>query len=213
LFEREGIEEQIDRALQPKLSLPGGGSITIEETEALVAIDVDAPVRHPRDRLGVDLKAAEEIARQLRLRALGGLIVVDFLRLADRGERDRVSETMQAAVADDPMAVQVMGWTRSGLFEVIRPRSGPSLTERLTDRGERLKSAASVGLDALRALARTAAANPGRGLRLRASEEVLRWLAGPGRSSRAEAEARLGQPYESEAAPEMKRDRFEVTTR
>ena len=120
---------------------------------------------------------------------------------------------MQDAVADDPMAVQVMGWTRSGLFEVIRPRSGPSLSERMTERGERLKSAATVGLDGLRAVLSAASANPGRRLTLRAAPDVVSWLGGAGRDSRAEAESRLGSAFDVESAPDLARDQIDVVAR
>jgi Ribonuclease G/E len=108
------------------------------------------------------------------------------------------------------MAVQVMGWTRSGLFEVIRPRSGPSLSERLTERRERVKSVSTSGIEALRAVVAAMHANPGKRLLLRAPDSVLRWLGAAGRARRAEAEARLGGTFETERAPELATGRFEV---
>ncbi|MBI1778954.1 MAG: ribonuclease E/G [Proteobacteria bacterium] len=213
LFEALGIEAEIEAALEPQVMLPGGATLTIEETEALVAIDVDAKSGQMRDRLAIDLKAAVEIARQVRLRALGGLIVVDFLRLSERSDRDRVVATMMETVADDPMSVQVMGWTRSGLFELIRPRSGASLAGRLTERRRAVKSTETVGLEALRAIIRAAGANPGKRLSLSAAGEVVRWLEKEGRASREEAEVRLGGSFEREVAKDFRAEQFEVVAR
>jgi hypothetical protein len=110
------------------------------------------------------------------------------------------------------MAVQIMGWTRSGLFEVIRPRSGPSLAERLTRPGERMKTEASAGLEALRRLLAAAAAEPGSRPRLRASAALLRWLSGAGLTGKREAEARLGAAIDTDEVRDFASTQFEVVT-
>ncbi len=126
LFERHGVAEALASAELPSVALKSGGRVAIETTAALTAIDVDlgqAVETGAEAALRTDLEAAAEIGRQLRLRALGGLIVVDFARLKDKAQRARVEAALRRAVAADPAGVQLLGWTAGGLFEMIRPRA------------------------------------------------------------------------------------------
>ena len=127
-FAASGAGEQLAAALEPVVELAGGGRLIIQTTAALTAIDVDGGGRRP---LEVDLEAAAEIARQLRLRRLGGTIVVDFIDLAAKSDRARLLATLRAALADDPAPVQVGRMSPLGLVELSRKRSGPSLAEQL----------------------------------------------------------------------------------
>jgi ribonuclease G len=127
-FAASGAEEQLTAALERCIELPGGGKLTIQETAALTAIDVDGAGRRPRD---VDLAAADEIALQLRLRRLGGTVVVDFVDLAARRDRAEVVERLRAALAADPAPVQVYPMSPLGLVEISRQRLGPTLAEQL----------------------------------------------------------------------------------
>jgi ribonuclease G len=127
-FEATGANEQLEEALQATVALAGGGSLIIQPTAALTAIDVNGGGRRA---LESNLAAVPEIARQLRLRRLGGTIVVDFIDLPARGARARVLTALRAAVADDPVPVQVFPMARFGLVEISRKRSGPSLAEML----------------------------------------------------------------------------------
>src|SRR5437763_787581 len=118
----------IGAALAPSLALPGGGSIHIAETRAAVLIDVDTGTPEvgsaERTALAANLAAAEAIARQLRLRQLGGGIVVDFAALDGRGRREKVRQVLAAALASDPAEPRVLGWTRLAHLELVRPRRG-----------------------------------------------------------------------------------------
>jgi Rne/Rng family ribonuclease len=127
-FEATGAAEQLEQALQPVVPLPGGGSLIIQPTAALTAIDVNGGARQALD---ANLAAAREIARQLRLRRIGGTIVVDFIDLPARGARARVVAALRAAMADDPAPVQAWPMSRFGLVEISRKRLGPSLAEML----------------------------------------------------------------------------------
>ena len=105
LFEAHGIEEQIDAALDPFVNLPGAGAIAIEETRALTAIDVDTGAGgsgRESAALGTNLEAAGEIARQVRLRNLAGLLVVDFVSMRRRDHGGRVLEALRQALVPDP---------------------------------------------------------------------------------------------------------------
>ena len=123
-FESTGVAEQIATALAREVPLDGGGRLLIEPTAALTAIDVDGGAERA---LAVNLAAAREIARQIRLRNLGGIIVVDFIGLAQRRDRQRVVDALRRALAQDPFPVQVHDTSPLGLVEIGRPRRGASL--------------------------------------------------------------------------------------
>jgi ribonuclease E/ribonuclease G len=127
IFEIHDIEAQLEEALQAEVPLAGGGSLSIEPTRALTAIDVDSGRAAP---LAANLDAAEEIARQLRLRNIGGAVTVDFVTLKSGAERDQVLGRLATALAGDPTPAQLVGWTRLGMVELTRARRGPTLAER-----------------------------------------------------------------------------------
>ena len=127
-FETTGVDEQLEDALRPEVPLAGGGSLIIQATTALTAIDVNGGGRRA---LEANLAATGEIARQLRLRRIGGTVVVDFIDLPSRSARDRLLDALRGAVADDPAPVQVFPMSRLGLVELSRKRTGPSLAEAL----------------------------------------------------------------------------------
>ncbi|MEM8952178.1 MAG: ribonuclease E/G, partial [Pseudomonadota bacterium] len=127
-FEINGVNEQLERAVEPKVELNSGGSIVIQTTEALTAIDVNSG---GRGALETNIDAAEEIARQLRLRRTGGTIVVDFIDLKRQSERTKLMAVLDDAFADDPAAVKIFPPTPLGLVQISRQRLGQSLDERL----------------------------------------------------------------------------------
>lgn len=137
LFERFAIDEAIAEALLARVPLPGGGFLSIEPTQALTAIDVNTG-RHVGTGnqadtiLGANLEAAVEVARQIRLRNLSGLIVVDFVHMNSDSHEDRVLEALGAAMAEDPMFLRIGGFTALGLLEIARRRGRPPLHEILT---------------------------------------------------------------------------------
>lgn len=134
LFSRFQIEHQIESAYSRVVSLPSGGSIVIDHTEALVAIDVNSA----RSTRGTDIEttafttnceAAEEVARQLRLRDLGGLIVIDFIDMESPKNRREIEIRLKEALHYDRARVQMDKITRFGLMELSRQRLRPSLSE------------------------------------------------------------------------------------
>jgi Rne/Rng family ribonuclease len=126
-FEAIGAAGQLEEALGPKVALGSGGSLIIEPTAALTAIDVNGAGKP----IEVDLEAAREVARQLRLRRIGGIVVIDFVDLETKQERARLDAALRKAFAGDPAAVQIYPMSRLGLVELSRQRIGPSLAERL----------------------------------------------------------------------------------
>jgi ribonuclease G len=120
LFDRSDVGDALATAEVLEVGLPSGGRIAIETTAALVAVDVDSGGGDP---LAANLEAASEVARQLRLRELGGTVIVDFIRMSAKGAHDKVERRLAEAVAIDRMPVQLLGWTRGGLFELVRGRT------------------------------------------------------------------------------------------
>ena len=134
LFSRFQIEHQIESAFSRQVSLPSGGAVVIDHTEALVSVDVNsarATKGHDIEEtaLRTNLEAAEEVARQLRLRDLGGLIVIDFIDMeAQRNQRD-VENRLREALHHDRARVQMGKISRFGLLELSRQRLQPALSE------------------------------------------------------------------------------------
>jgi len=134
LFTRYQIETQIESAFAQTVTLPSGGSIVIDHTEALVAIDINsARATKGGDieatALQTNLEAADEIARQLRLRDLGGLIVIDFIDMGPQKNQREVEARLREAVRQDRARIQIGKITRFGLLEMSRQRLRPSLGE------------------------------------------------------------------------------------
>lgn len=134
LFSRFQIEHQIETAFSREVSLPSGGAIVIDHTEALVAIDVNS-ARSTKGgdveetALKTNLEAAEEIARQLRLRDLGGLVVIDFIDMENRKNQSQVEQALREALKQDRARVQMSKLSRFGLMELSRQRLQMSLGE------------------------------------------------------------------------------------
>ena len=134
LFARYGVEAQLDAMLQPTVQLRSGGYLVINQTEALVAIDVNSG-RSTRERgieetaLKTNLEAADEVARQLRLRDLAGLIVIDFIDMESRRNNTAVEKRMKDALKDDRARIQMAAISHFGLMELSRQRLRPSLAE------------------------------------------------------------------------------------
>ena len=134
LFNRYQIEAQIESAFEREVTLPSGGSVVIDPTEALISIDINSS-RATRGAdieetaLNTNLEAADEIARQLRLRDMGGLVVIDFIDMTSNRNQREVENRMRAALESDRARVQVGRISRFGLLEMSRQRLRPSLDE------------------------------------------------------------------------------------
>jgi len=134
LFEKHHIHEQLHKALDRKVWLPSGGSLIIEHTEALTVIDVNTGKNVGKSSLEQtvyvnNLEAAEEVARQLRLRDIGGIIVIDFIDMEVAKNRDDVIKTFRDALARDKTRTQVFDISQLGLVEMTRKRIGEGLLE------------------------------------------------------------------------------------
>jgi ribonuclease G len=184
LLEAHGLGREIQRALHPKVWLASGGYVVIQETEALVSIDVNTG-RYlgegaPEDTvLRTNLEAATEIARQLRLRDLGGIIVVDFIDMADPLNRQQVLEELGRALRRDRARTKVVGLSELGLVQLTRKRTRPGLAAGLTRRCPscaglgRIKTPEVVAAEALSKLERLLSEPDRPAVTLRAHPDVL----------------------------------------
>ncbi len=186
----EDVEAQIESLLDSELPLPGGARLIIEPVTALTAIDLDSGTDR-RDALAIDLEAAAEIPRQLRLRGLSGLIVVDFLGLERKDQRRQVAERLREGLQADGAPVEVAAMSASGLIEIARRRSGPALHELMFGPPRRRRAPLSLAYDALRGFA---AAPPSTGAELRLSPRLAAALRGPAGPALAALEAQRGHP-------------------
>ncbi|MCW2245894.1 ribonuclease E/ribonuclease G [Azospirillum fermentarium] len=129
LFETADLDSELAVLAGRRVPLPGGACLVIDRTEALTVIDVNAGERgNPMD---VNRDAAAEVARQLRLRNIGGIVIVDFLNMRAKGEGERLLRTLSQAVAGDPVQTQVYGVSKLGLVEMTRARRGVTLADAL----------------------------------------------------------------------------------
>lgn len=205
-FEDFAIEGDIAALTAPALPLPGGGALRIAQTPALTAIDVDLGAAEGRGRhaaLGLNRAAAGEIARQLRLRRIAGLIVIDFLKM-DRAGQEEITGILKAALKADPTPTEIGRFSRFGLLELRRPRGRRPLLEELTTSAEAHFSAETVGYAALRAARRAADRDVGTVV-VRAHPRVIAWL-------NAGAAGRFGRPLTLTAEEAWAADRLEVYT-
>ena len=162
LFNRYQIESQIELAFQREISLNSGGSIVIDPTEAMTAIDVNSA----RSTKGKDieetayktnLEAAKEIARQLRLRDVGGLVVIDFIDMTNEENQNKIESAFRKAVYSDRARVQISNISRFGLLEVSRQRLRPSLNESYDIEHVLVRGPRSLGQSILRIIGEDAA--------------------------------------------------------
>ena len=137
IFERFNIERQIEQTFQRRVPLPSGGEIIIDETEALIAIDVNTGSHKNKGGdekntiYAVNLEAAQEIARQIRLRNLGGLIIMDFIDMKERRHRNAVYEKMVSAMAEDKAKNHILPISQLGIMQMTRQRQQESLASNL----------------------------------------------------------------------------------
>ncbi len=190
LFDAEGVTQDIERALRPRVWLKSGGTIVIEQTEALVSIDVNTGKfvgsQQPEHTvLKTNLEAAEEIARQLRLRDLGGIIVVDFIDMERAEHKHSVIDALEVALRRDRSRTKVVGLSELGLLQLTRKRTRVGITAALTRPcggcagGGRTKTPETVAYEALLEARRVAPVLASGAVTIRTHPEVaraVRWV-------------------------------------
>lgn len=221
LFERYGIDRAVNAALESEVALRSGGSIVIETTEALVAIDVNTGRYVGRTTLEdtvlqTNLEAVVEVARQIRLRNLGGIIVVDLIDMEDEAHREQVVEAFQAELARDRSRVKTLPISEFGLLQLTRKRSRTSLERQLSRtcrvcRGRgRVRNPAWVCLEIRRRMTLEAERLEGRDVVLRVHPEVAVELQGPESSLLDELGRSLGSEILLESDSHCHPEQFEI---
>ena len=187
LFHKYGIEDEIARIGQRHVPLPDGGSIVIDQTEALVAIDVNSGnfrVDDDAERTAyeMNLRAAKEIARQLRLRDLGGVIVNDFIDMRDERHRRGVERALRDAIRRDRARTKILRMSQFGLIEMTRQRIRPSIKRSIYEDCPNcqsqgvVKSAESMAIEVMRILALSANRQDIRRVNISCSHNVANFL-------------------------------------
>jgi ribonuclease G len=223
LFEAFGIEDEIEQLIETRIALPSGGWITIEATEALTAIDVNSGSYVlgsglEDTSLNVNLEAAGVIGRQLRLRGIGGLIVIDFIHLDSADHIARVLQALESACSKGRIPVQILGMSEFGLVEMTRKRVRDPLVARLTENCRRCdghgrrKTVETVAVEMLRQIERAHGAAPDKTIRLRAAPVMVRWLDAHGDDFRAALARRGIMRFEIESSSDTRRENFSVET-
>ncbi len=221
LFDLFDLENEIERLVNPRVPLPSGGWITIEGTEALTAIDVNSgsfteSTGLEETSLRVNLEAADEIGRQLRLRGVGGLIVIDFIHVSEPANVERIMAALGASLARDRTPAQISPMSEFGLVEITRKRTRDPLARMMTEgcracRGRgRMRSCESVALEILRRVEREALHAPGRAIVIRASPEVTYWLDSHAAELRVALARRRAPRVVFEPRAEFAREGFDV---
>jgi|GEM_PF-322810 Rne/Rng family ribonuclease len=219
LLEAAGVAETAAELLEPRLSLAGGGTLTIEPTAAATLLDVDSGALEGEAASGeaalltVNLAAAPVIARQIRLRGLAGALVVDFIGLRERAAREQLLDAFRAALEAQAPDAQLLGWTRLGHVELTRPRRRAPLHEIVfepRERGGYTKTATTTALEALASVARRVAAEPASAPRLRLHPAVAAVLAGEAAPAVQALETRTGRKISVVSEPGRARDTFDI---
>ncbi|MDQ4421079.1 ribonuclease E/G [Sphingobium sp. DEHP117] len=203
LFQRHGVEDQLAAMYHPVVQLKSGGYLVINPTEALVSIDINSG-RSTREHnieqtaLNTNLEAAREIARQLRLRDMAGLVVIDFIDMEHGSNVRKVEKAMKEALKDDRARIQVGRISGFGLMEMSRQRLRTGVLEASTracphcEGTGLVRTASSAGLSALRMLEEEAARGRGSLITLRASQEAAFYVLNNKRRELDEIEQRYG---------------------
>ena len=221
LFNRYQIEAQIESAFEREVTLPSGGSVVIDPTEALISIDINSS-RATRGAdieetaLNTNLEAADEIARQLRLRDMGGLVVIDFIDMTSNRNQKEVENRMREALESDRARVQVGRISRFGLLEMSRQRLRPSLGEtqaivcpRCSGQGT-IRDIESLSLSILRIIQEEA--NKEKSLEVKATVPLVvsSYLLNEKRSALSEIETQSNTRVVIVPNPEMQTPHYEI---
>ncbi len=221
LFDLHGVEEEIRRALSRRVELKSGGYLIIDQTEAMTTVDVNTGSFVGRRNLEdtifkTNLEAAVMIARQLRVRNLGGIIIVDFIDMRDEEHRRQVHRALEKAMQRDPARTTITGVSELGLVEMTRKRTRDSLERVLCEdcpvcegRGV-LKTAQTVCYEIFRELIREARAFDTGTLMVLAAQPVVDLLLDEESANVAEVEAFIGKTISFRVEPSYSQEHFDI---
>ncbi len=221
LFDLHGVEDDMQRALGRQVDLKSGGYLIIDQTEAMTTIDVNTGSFVGRRNqaetiLKTNLEAATTLARQLRMRNLGGIIIVDFIDMEDTEHRRQVHRALEKAMANDPARNQITGVSDLGLVEMTRKRTRESLERMLCEecpvcdgRGV-LKTAETVCYEIFREIMRDARAYENDALMVLAAQAVVDRLLDEESANLADLEEFVGKTISFRAEPSYSQEQFDI---
>jgi ribonuclease G len=222
LFDRYAIEEKVQRALERKVWLRSGGYIIIEKTEALTAIDVNTGrfvgKRSQEETIfKTNMDAVHEVVRQLRLRNIGGIIIIDFIDMEKEGNRKKVYDALREALKKDKARTNILKISELGLVEMTRQRTRESLENQLLSpcphcegRG-RIKSPVTVAYEVLRAIKRQQAGiEDGRNIVVRMHPDVANFLYDEKNNSLENLEREIKRHVVIKASHELSQQQYEI---
>jgi len=222
IFEEFGVQNEIDKALRNKVWLKSGGYIVIDQAEALVAIDVNTGKYVGKSNkledtiVKTNIEAAKEIARQVRLRDLGGIIVCDFIDMEDRKNRLKVTQTLEEALRTDKSPSKILQFNDFGLVAITRKRVKQSLMRALCEPCSQcsgsgmVKSAQTVCYEIQGEVKKMAKSLDGKEITVRVSPDVAKALKGPERSVVEDMEALLKRDIVIKTDPLLHPERFDI---
>jgi ribonuclease G len=223
ILDRFGVEEQIARAIEPKVWLKSGGYLVIDQGEALTMIDVNTGrfvgKRNQEETvLKTNLEAVEEIVSQLRLRNIGGIIILDLIDMEDSGNRKLVSDTLETALTRDKARTSILRISELGLIQMTRKRTRENLERLLSapcpycDGRGRVKSVPTVASEILRAIQREASRTPSSRSRMlvRANRDVISYLFNDEEDTIRGLQERLGRAVVLKVAETYHQEQYDV---
>ncbi len=221
LFDMYNVEDDIEKSLQRKVQLKSGGYLIIEQTEAMVTIDVNTGAfvgyRNLEDTIfKTNLEAASSLARQLRLRNLGGMIIIDFIDMKEEEHKRQVLRTLEKALSKDHAKTHISEVSTLGLVQMTRKRSRESLEHILCEtcptcdsRGS-IKTAQTICYEILRELHRSAMAYEAKKYLVLASQEIVDRMLDEETNHLAELESMINKPVRFQAEPLYTQEQFDV---
>lgn len=223
LFDEFNVEQQIEAALQASVVLKCGANIVIEQTEAMTTVDVNSAAnlgQGSQDKavLNSNLEAAKELAHQLRLRNIGGIVVVDFIDMKTSEQRHKVLEVLRLGLQDDPIKTTVSDFSSLGLVEITRKRSGVSLRDMICQTCSScsglgyVKTAQTMCYEILRELMRQNESFSAPNYLIVAAAEVVELLNGPKRCHLDKVQELVGRPIQLQVAPQSLPHQYEIVT-
>ncbi len=221
LFEAHGIEVEINRAIEKKVWLRSGGYIIIESTEALSVIDVNTGRFVGKNNLGetifkTNMEAAVEIAYQLRLRNIGGIIIIDFIDMEDESHREQLFSTFKEAVRKDKSRINILKLSEFGLVQMTRKRNSESLYQMMCEPchycgGEgMLKSRRTICYDIFRKIHRNAKKAGGNTVTVRVHPRIADMLSGEEELTAAQLEHDTGKRIIIAPAKDLHIEKYEI---
>jgi ribonuclease G len=224
IFDEYGVQSEIDKALRSKVWLKSGGYIVINQTEALVAIDVNTGRYVGKKSSGrledtivkTNLEASKEIVRQVRLRDLGGIIVLDFIDMEEKKNRQKVAQAVEQELRKDRAPSKAVQVSDFGLIIITRKRVKSSLERTLTEPCPycsgtgTIKTSATICYDILTEIKKVSADLDGYSIVLRVNPEIARALKDEGRSVFKELEQTVGRPVTVRADEQLHHEQFDL---